>query len=391
MNKMLNIVLFGPPGAGKGTQSLNLIEKYNLVHLSTGDLLRHEIKTGTPLGIKAKEIMDRGELVSDAIVIGIIENKIDNNPEAKGFIFDGFPRTTAQAEALDDLLQKKGTGISAMLSLEVNNEELVKRLLERGKNSGRPDDSNEEIIRKRISVYNNETMPLINYYAQQSKYHSICGIGTVQEIFNDLIKRISFVNIEMELTALENELEDLDLTVQDYAVANEIEPELILEIDAIRRAEAEEAEEEKSAKKTIKKIAKSIAKKDSKKQSTKKTTSNKKASTTSKSKKLSPKKAIKKVGSNKKAIAKSKIKKPSLKKIVKTKVVKKAKPEKKITKSLKQVHKKSTKKVARKKTIKKVVSPTKNKSGIKKSAKPTSAKNTALKKSVTKSKTKKRK
>src|SRR5687767_5198368 len=137
MERMLNIVLFGPPGAGKGTQSENLINKYGLVHLSTGDLLRSEIAKGTDLGRKAKSIMDRGELVSDEIVIGMIESMLDQNPNAKGFIFDGFPRTTGQAVALDDLLQKKGTWISGMLALEVDNEELVKRLLNRGKDSGR--------------------------------------------------------------------------------------------------------------------------------------------------------------------------------------------------------------------------------------------------------------
>src|SRR6476661_925737 len=148
MEKMLNLVLFGPPGAGKGTQSENLINKYNLVHLSTGDILRSEIARGTALGRKAKEVMDRGELVSDDIVIGMIETKIDENPKAKGFIFDGFPRTTAQAVALDDLLQKKGTGISGMLALEVNDAELLKRLLLRGKDSGRPDDQDENVIKR---------------------------------------------------------------------------------------------------------------------------------------------------------------------------------------------------------------------------------------------------
>ena len=146
MKKMLNIVLFGPPGAGKGTQSENLINKYGLVHLSTGDILRSEIERGTTLGKQAKEIMDKGELVGDEIVIGMIESKLDDNSDAKGFIFDGFPRTTAQAIALDDLLQKKGTGISGMLALEVEDEELVKRLLIRGQSSGRPDDKNEDVI-----------------------------------------------------------------------------------------------------------------------------------------------------------------------------------------------------------------------------------------------------
>src|SRR3954463_9292169 len=163
MEKMLNIVLFGPPGAGKGTQSENLINKYRLVHLSTGDILRSEISRGTSLGLKAKEIMDRGELVGDDIVIGMIESKLDENPKAKGFIFDGFPRTQAQAIALDDLLQKKGTAISAMLALEVDHEELVKRLLIRGKESGRPDDQDYDIISNRVNEYNTKTLPLKEY------------------------------------------------------------------------------------------------------------------------------------------------------------------------------------------------------------------------------------
>lgn len=171
MSNMLNIVLFGPPGAGKGTQSEKLIEKYGLVHLSTGDILRSEIARGTALGMEAKQIMDRGDLVSDDIVIGMIESKLDSNPNANGFIFDGFPRTQAQAVALDDLLQKKGTAISAMLALEVDNDELVKRLLLRGKDSGRPDDANEEIIRNRVNEYNNKTLPLKNII--QSKLNSI--------------------------------------------------------------------------------------------------------------------------------------------------------------------------------------------------------------------------
>ena len=246
---MLNLVLFGPPGAGKGTQSENLINKYNLVHLSTGDILRSEIARGTDLGRKAKDIMDKGELVSDDIVIGMIDSKLDANPNAKGFIFDGFPRTAAQAVALDDLLQKKGTGISAMIALEVDDEELTKRLLKRGLESGRPDDANETVIRRRIAEYNNKTLPLKNYYNEQGKFHSIHGIGTIDEIFKAITNRIVFVNAEMELTALESDIEHLDLTIQDFEVASDIEPNLLLEIDAIKRAEAEEAEEEKETKK----------------------------------------------------------------------------------------------------------------------------------------------
>src|SRR6185312_7891655 len=141
---MLNLVLFGPPGAGKGTQSQKLIEKYGLIHLSTGDLLRNEISQGTELGLEAKKLMDAGILVPDAVVIGMISNKLDANPHAKGFIFDGFPRTTAQAVALDDLLQRKGSGISAMIALEVPERELIERLLKRGMESGRADDRNTD-------------------------------------------------------------------------------------------------------------------------------------------------------------------------------------------------------------------------------------------------------
>jgi adenylate kinase len=180
---MLNIVLFGPPGAGKGTQSENLIKQYHLVHLSTGDILRNEIANGTTLGLEAKKLMDQGILVPDEVVIGMIENKLNANKNAKGFIFDGFPRTTAQAETLDVLLQKHETSIHKMLALEVNDDELKKRLLERGKTSGRADDQNPEIIENRIKEYNNKTAPLKNYYLQQNKFIGINGIGTIEEIF----------------------------------------------------------------------------------------------------------------------------------------------------------------------------------------------------------------
>src|ERR1035437_4361583 len=187
---MLNIVLFGPPGAGKGTQSTMLIEKYKLIHLSTGDILRGEIAAGTTLGMEAKKLMDAGMLVPDEVVIGMIGTKLDTNKNANGFIFDGFPRTTAQAEALDKLLNEKGTKVSAMIALEVSNEELVKRLLFRGKESGRPDDKNETIIQQRITEYNNKTAPLIGYYKLQNKFQSINGIGTVAEISKELCKTI---------------------------------------------------------------------------------------------------------------------------------------------------------------------------------------------------------
>lgn len=179
---MLNIVLFGPPGSGKGTQSEKLISKYNLVHLSTGDLLRSEIANKTTLGMKAKAIMDKGELVSDEIVIGMIRNKIHAHKGARGFIFDGFPRTVKQAESLDNLLNETGNPVSLMITLEVEKSELIKRLLKRGEQTGRADD-NLETIENRINVYNNQTAPVIEHYRKQKKYYPVHGIGGIDEIF----------------------------------------------------------------------------------------------------------------------------------------------------------------------------------------------------------------
>lgn len=187
---MLNIVLFGPPGAGKGTQSAKLIEKYQLVHLSTGDIFRANIKGGTELGVLAKSFIDQGKLVPDEVTIGMLASEVNKSPNAKGFIFDGFPRTSAQALALDNLLEEKGTSISMMLALEVEEEELRKRLLLRGKDSGRADDQDPAVIQKRIDVYNAETMPVKDYYAAQSKYHGINGIGEIEEIFSLLCTEI---------------------------------------------------------------------------------------------------------------------------------------------------------------------------------------------------------
>lgn len=183
---MLNIVLFGPPGAGKGTQSQKLIDTYNLIHLSTGDLLRSEIAAGTELGLRAKGLMDQGILVPDEVVIGMIDSKLKENKNAAGFIFDGFPRTVPQAESLDTLLEQNNTAISGMIALEVNEEELTKRLLLRGQTSGRPDDQNEELVRKRVQEYNTKTAPVANYYANQNKYHAINGIGDIEEIFTQI-------------------------------------------------------------------------------------------------------------------------------------------------------------------------------------------------------------
>lgn len=179
---MLNLVLFGPPGAGKGTQAEFLIESFKLDHLSTGDLLRSEIAAGTKLGLEADSYMKKGELVPDAVVIGMIESKLENNKESNGFIFDGFPRTVDQAKALDELLNKNGTPVSAMLSLEVEKQELIDRLLNRGKSSGRPDDQDQSVIENRINVYNEKTLPLIEYYKPQGKHFGINGMGTIDDI-----------------------------------------------------------------------------------------------------------------------------------------------------------------------------------------------------------------
>lgn len=187
---MLNIVLFGPPGAGKGTQSAKLIEKYNLVHLSTGDIFRANIKGGTELGTLAKSYIDQGQLVPDEVTIRMLESEANKSPEAKGYIFDGFPRTPAQAAALDKFLESKGTSITLMLALEVVEEELKKRLLLRGKDSGRADDQDPTVIQKRIDVYRNETEPVRDYYQAQQKYTGIDGIGTIEEIFSRLCAAI---------------------------------------------------------------------------------------------------------------------------------------------------------------------------------------------------------
>ncbi len=187
---MFNLILFGPPGSGKGTQSQNLIEKYGLKHLSTGDLLRSEIAGQTPLGLEAKNFMDKGQLVPDEVVIGMISSALDNNPDAKGFLVDGFPRTEAQAEALDKLLKLKKTGIHLFLALEVSEEELVRRLLERGKTSGRSDDVDENIIRSRITEYHNKTSPVADYYAQFNKVRKVKGEGSIDEIFEAISQEV---------------------------------------------------------------------------------------------------------------------------------------------------------------------------------------------------------
>lgn len=349
MSNMLNLVLFGPPGAGKGTQSEKLIDKYGLVHLSTGDILRSEIARGTKLGMEAKQIMDQGNLVSDEIVIGMIESKLDANPNANGFIFDGFPRTQAQAVALDDLLQKKGTAISGMLALEVDNEELIKRLLIRGKESGRADDQNEEIIRNRVNEYNNKTLPLKKYYSEQAKFHSINGIGSIESIFNELVNRITFIQAEIELTMLENDIEHLDLTVNDFEVATEISDELKKDITDVRKSDSRKksgtAKTNSNAKQTPKKTPlankktetkksapKKIAEKSAPKVATTKKIATKKTSVKTAAKKIAAKKVVQKTTTKntvKKETSKKNTKETVVKKTIKKAPLKKAAPKKK--------------------------------------------------------------
>jgi adenylate kinase len=187
---MFNLILFGPPGSGKGTQSERLIAKYGLKHLSTGDLLRSEIAGQTPLGSAAKSFMDKGQLVPDEVVIEMISSALDNNPQAHGFLFDGFPRTTAQAEELDKLLVQKGTSIAIVLALQVSVKELIKRLLNRGLTSGRSDDTNEEIIAARIAEYDKKTSAVADHYKKYGKVVYVKGEGDVDEIFQSLSREI---------------------------------------------------------------------------------------------------------------------------------------------------------------------------------------------------------
>ena len=186
---MINIVLFGKPGAGKGTQAEFLKEKYNLTHLSTGDIFRFNIKNDTDLGKLAKTYMDKGDLVPDEVTIQMLQSEVDKNPNSAGFLFDGFPRTIAQAEALDSFLASKKQEITATVALEADDNILVQRLLERGKTSGRPDDQDEEKIRNRYQEYNEKTAPLMEYYKNQGKFHPVNGIGSILEVN----ERLNFV------------------------------------------------------------------------------------------------------------------------------------------------------------------------------------------------------
>lgn len=193
---MFNFILFGPPGSGKGTQSEKLIAKYNLKHVSTGDLLRSEIAKKTPLGVEAKILMDMGSLVPDHVVIGMINDTLDNNVDAGGFLFDGFPRTAVQADALDDLLKKKNSCIDVMIALEVGEEELVKRLVKRGETSGRSDDNNEQVIRARLVEYRSKTAAVADHYKKVNRAIVVKGEGDIHHVFERLCIAIDEVKVK---------------------------------------------------------------------------------------------------------------------------------------------------------------------------------------------------
>jgi adenylate kinase len=190
---MVNLILFGPPGSGKGTQAAKLVEKYGLLHISTGNLFRYEMGRQTPLGKKAKSYIQKGELVPDEVTVGMVRNKVEAHPDVPGYILDGFPRTVAQAEALDDLLEKRNTEISKLIMLDVPDDEIVRRILGRGKTSGRTDDTDETIIRNRIEVFKKETTPVFEYYERRHKAIRINGVGKIDEIFERLCEEVEAV------------------------------------------------------------------------------------------------------------------------------------------------------------------------------------------------------
>ena len=192
---MLNLILFGPPGSGKGTQAAKLVDQYDLVHISTGELFRAEMEADTPLGRQANEYMSKGELVPDEVTIGILRNKLLSHRESHGFIFDGFPRTVPQAEALDQLLSMMDQQIDALIMLDVPEEEIIGRILLRGQNSSRPDDNDEEIIRTRFKVYQSKTAPIFNYYNDKGKAFRVEGVGTIEDIFHSLCRSIDSLHV----------------------------------------------------------------------------------------------------------------------------------------------------------------------------------------------------
>ncbi len=190
---MVNIILFGPPGSGKGTQAAKLVEKYGFLHISTGDLFRYEMGNDTPLGLEAKSFIEKGELVPDSITIGMLKNKVEANPDVKGYIFDGFPRTIDQSKALDELMAGLGQSINLLIALSVDDEEIISRILQRGKTSGRADDNDESIIRNRINVYNENTRQVYDYYDAKKVSQSVDGLGGIEDIFARLTSVIDQV------------------------------------------------------------------------------------------------------------------------------------------------------------------------------------------------------
>ncbi|MBS1593926.1 MAG: adenylate kinase [Bacteroidetes bacterium] len=436
---MKNIVLFGPPGSGKGTQAATIVSKYNLVHLSTGDMLRAEIADKTELGLKAKTLMDRGELVPDAVVIGMIDNKLKANPKAAGFIFDGFPRTVAQAEALDQLLSAKGAPINKVLSLKVSEEELTKRILERGKTSGRTDDQDENIVKNRVVEYRNKTAPLAAYYEKQGKLVEIPGEGTIDHIADLLAYELD--NIANGSTAgtpslfdrifhphkdepkkeeakpAETPIAEAAHKVTDVikkavkAVAEKVEapekkaaPKKAAAKPAAKKAPAKAAAPKKAAspakaaKKATPKKAAAVVKKAAKKVTPKKAVKKaaKKAAPKKVAKKVAPKKVVKAVKKAAKKVAPKKVVKAVkkvAKKVAPKKVVKKAAPKKVAKKAAPKKAVKAIKKVAKKVAPKKVVkkaAPKKAVKAVKKAVKKVAPKKVA-KKAVKKVAVKKKK
>jgi adenylate kinase len=193
---MLNLILFGPPGSGKGTQATKLIEKYNLLHISTGDLFRAEISNGTALGLEAKSYIDKGALVPDSVTVNMLKSKMEQHPTVEGVIFDGFPRTIPQSEALDEMLKSKGTEVSLLLSLVVDDAEIIRRIAKRGESSGRTDDTDSEIIQNRINTYKSQTTPVADYYSKFGKTKTVAGVGSVDEIFENLCAEIDSVTVK---------------------------------------------------------------------------------------------------------------------------------------------------------------------------------------------------
>jgi adenylate kinase len=399
---MLNIVLFGPPGAGKGTQSEKLISEFQLVHLSTGDILRAEVAAGTELGAEAKKLMDEGILVPDEIVIKMISSKLDQNKNAKGFIFDGFPRTVHQAKALDRLLSDKNTSITKMISLKVTDEELTERLLLRGKETGRPDDQNEDIIRTRIEEYFTKTAPLEDYYASQDKFEAIDGIGSINEIFYAISNVIKAAEKELAGDDREAELVDSEgdthkQTEESFVskvshIAKVVKDVVSSKLHDVLHPEGSngtaKASAEKLAKKALKKVVRKITKVTEELAS--------KPAAKKIAKKAAPKKAAKKVvkkAAPKKAAPKKAAPKKAAKKVVKKatpkKAVKKTAPKKSVKKVVKKAAKKAAPKKVTKKSAKKIVKKVAAKKSTAKKVTKKAAKKSAPKKVVKKSAPKK--